>query len=122
MAVLLSHDPKLRFAVTLQCGADQRFVLAGSGPGYLHGEAATVIAPMGGRLVLFDSCMHHEVLASHKCRCSLSCSIHLHIAALTCAAVACSEHPDVHAVLLLVQACPGVLMQSNQQLHSAGMP
>ena len=81
MAVLLSHDPELKFAVTIQRGADLRFGLAGGGPGYLHGEAASVIAPMGGRLVLFDSCMHHEVLASHKCRYGLSSSIHLHFAA-----------------------------------------
>ena len=40
----------------------------GEGPGYLLGEPATVIAPLGGRLVVFDSRLHHEVLASHKPR------------------------------------------------------
>ena len=68
MAVLLFHYSSCGVQSPSNGGGDQRFGLAGGGPGYLHGEAATVIAPMGGRLVLFDSCMHHEVLASHKCR------------------------------------------------------
>ena len=41
---------------------------SGEGPGYLLGEPATVIAPLGGRFVVFDSRLHHEVLASHKPR------------------------------------------------------
>ena len=44
------------------------FFSSGEGPGYLLGEPATVIAPLGGRLVVFDSRLHHEVLASHKPR------------------------------------------------------
>ena len=43
-------------------------ISSGEGPGYLLGEPATVIAPLGGRLVVFDSRLHHEVLASHKPR------------------------------------------------------
>ncbi len=33
------------------------------------GEAATMVPPVGGRLVAFDSRVEHEVLPAHACRC-----------------------------------------------------
>lgn len=42
---------------------------AGGTAGFENGEPATLIAPLGGRLLLFDSTLAHEVLPTHNTRC-----------------------------------------------------
>ncbi len=38
------------------------------GQGFMGGEPATLVAPLGGRLVVFDSRLDHEVLPVHQHR------------------------------------------------------
>jgi hypothetical protein len=38
--------------------------------GWMAGEPALVVAPLAGRLLLFDSGLDHEVLPSHSHRCA----------------------------------------------------
>jgi hypothetical protein len=40
--------------------------------GHLAGEPALLVAPTGGRLLVFDSCLPHEVLPAHKTRLSIT--------------------------------------------------
>ena len=42
------------------------------GAGYLSGEPAVVVAPLGGRLLMFDSHLDHEVLPAHHQRLSIT--------------------------------------------------
>jgi hypothetical protein len=42
------------------------------GLGFLSGEPAVVIAPLGGRLVVFESHLEHEVLPAHRERYSVT--------------------------------------------------
>lgn len=44
----------------------------GAGAGYLAGEPALLVSPMGGRLLVFDSALPHEVLPAHKTRLSIT--------------------------------------------------
>lgn len=43
-----------------------------TGKGYLAGEPALLVAPTGGRLLVFDSRLPHEVLPAHKTRLSIT--------------------------------------------------
>lgn len=44
----------------------------GAGAGYLAGEPALLVSPMGGRLLVFDSTLPHEVLPAHNTRLSIT--------------------------------------------------
>ncbi len=68
------------------------------GRGYSAGEPATLVAPLAGRLLLFESRLDHEVLPSHGRRWAQAGV--WHCCALLCTAW-CGVHGEQHGCWLL---------------------
>ena len=74
-AAYSTHDPSTHSArpgaaaggISSTAGSD-----APPPPGHLAGEPALLVAPTGGRLLVFDSRLPHEVLPAHRTRLSIT--------------------------------------------------